>query len=237
VKTENSSQTPLKWLFSGLESGSYPFDDLFEIVHPVYLPTDIINPNGVLVIWGGGDISPSIYNQKASSKTGATDELSTRDRLEVNLVGEAIKLNMPILGICRGAQLLCAMAGGKLVQHVDGHGMNHLITTDDGRQLSTTSVHHQMMYPWDVEHKLIAWTSTPRSKVYVGQRLEDVEQDEYIIFPDAVGEKREVEVVYFPTVKGLAIQGHPEFIANDKHEFIKYSHELISKYLIGPFLK
>lgn len=227
----------LKLLFSGLGYGSYPFDELFDATQDVFLPSDINSSNGVLVLWGGEDIAPSLYNQQPSKLTGANYQMSTRDTLEVNLAGRAIKEGIPILGICRGAQLLCALAGGRLVQHVDGHASRgHEIMTSEGKTLMTTSVHHQMMYPWEVDHRLLAWTNGPKSRRYVGEPNDNEEETE-VVFPEAAGDKKEVEVVYFPALKGLAIQGHPEFISNEKHEFILYSHDLIKKYLMEPFLK
>ena len=234
---ENSSQPsqknkPVTVLYSALDNyGGYPFTDMFDMVHPAYMPHDMFSDNGVLVVWGGGDISPSMYGQKPGPHTGATEEMSSRDQLELNLMADAMKRGIPILGICRGAQMLCAVAGGTLVQDVSGHTKDHFIKTDTGKIFKATSLHHQMMYPWKVDHKLIAWSSPPISKYYGGQ-LEEI-----VTFPDDVDETREPEVVYFPTIKGLAIQGHPEFIHNEKHEYLQYSRALVKQYLTKPFLK
>lgn len=84
---------------------------------------------------------------------------SRRDRVEVALISKAIDISMPIVGVCRGAQLACAAAGGILVQNVDQHNMSHRIITSEGDSLITSSVHHQMMYPWTVSHELLAWAA------------------------------------------------------------------------------
>lgn len=224
-------------LYSALDNyGGYPFADLFDGYIPAYAPADLLDANGVLVIWGGADISPAIYNQTPGSHTHAND-ISSRDQLEINLIGQAIKMGMPMLGICRGAQLLCAMAGGTLVQDVTGHYSNHEILTDNGRRIKATSLHHQMMFPWHTDHKLIAWTAPPISTHYYGQQLAS-EEDEVVTFPETVDpDKREPEIVYFPRLKALAIQGHPEFIHNEKHEFVVYCRNLVNQYLLKPFVK
>lgn len=176
----------------------------------------------VLVIWGGADISPAIYGEKVARHTGATEFLSPRDKLEVDLCTAAINCNLPIIGVCRGAQLLCAMAGGKLVQHVNGHGRSHSIIDTKGRSVTTSSVHHQMMYPWDVEHELIAWSAHRHSDVYIGGDNADIV---------VAHEKPEPEIVFFPKIKGLAIQGHPEFMSPDD-AFVKYCNDLVVEYLL-----
>ncbi len=129
---------------------------------------------------------------------------------------------IPIIGVCRGAQALCVFAGGKLVQHVTGHASgNHYVTTTDGEILLTTSCHHQMMYPWDIDYELLAWSSDSKSTMYLGEDNKPLKADGFC----------EPEVVYFPRVRGLAIQGHPEWMgAND--EFVHYCNDLVCKYLL-----
>jgi putative glutamine amidotransferase len=69
-----------------------------------------------LVICGGWDIEPSRYGQEPSDKMEATDSL--RDETEMTLLRAALELDMPVLGICRGAQMLNVHLGGTLHQHV-----------------------------------------------------------------------------------------------------------------------
>ena len=69
-----------------------------------------------VVICGGWDIDPSRYGQEPSDKLEATDSL--RDETEMTLLSVALELDMPVLGICRGAQMLNVHLGGTLHQHV-----------------------------------------------------------------------------------------------------------------------
>ena len=74
-----------------------------------------------LMLTGGGDISPSLYSQRIKSSDdnicfGTSIE---RDTVEFNLVKKALSDNKPILGICRGMQLLNVYFGGTLIQNVD----------------------------------------------------------------------------------------------------------------------
>lgn len=202
-----------------------PFDKVYQqsrLVDPKKPET--FDGLDAIVVWGGEDISPSLYGEKVSQYCYAADQPSRRDIYEVNSCKMAIERGIPIIGVCRGAQLLCAMAGGKLVQHVTNHGRNHPITTIDGREMITSSVHHQMMYPWDVkDHKLIAWSKAKLSTMYIGGDDEDMDHLHmgYV----------EPEIVFFPSIKGLAIQGHPEFM-DEEHTFVKYCNELVRDYLV-----
>ncbi len=67
-----------------------------------------------LVVAGGEDVHPSHYGSDIAFSGGINLE---RDRLELRLIEKAIIHRMPLLCICRGAQLLAVWAGGKLESH------------------------------------------------------------------------------------------------------------------------
>lgn len=69
-----------------------------------------------LVINGGGDVNPELYNAKRHQKTQPIS--ATRDYRELSLLGAARALGIPVLGICRGMQVIAVEAGGTLYQHV-----------------------------------------------------------------------------------------------------------------------
>lgn len=170
----------------------------------------------VLLLGGGEDISPSIYNQSPSRWCGANDTPSRRDRFELGMYKKAVAAKIPIIGICRGAQLICAASGGSLIQHVTGHGRTHTMTTKEGTVLNVSSAHHQMMNPFGTKHKLIAWSTEKLSHCYL---IEDEKQVDVQVEP---------EIIYFQEVRGLAVQWHPEFM-NSKEEAVLYLKKLIRK--------
>lgn len=69
-----------------------------------------------LIISGGADVDPRRYGQSAHERTGAPR--TDRDAWEDALLNAAIELEVPFLGICRGAQMLNVALGGTLVQHL-----------------------------------------------------------------------------------------------------------------------
>lgn len=89
---------------------------------PFYLPAvgnekDIFNLlehlDGILLA-GGGDIDPSFYGEKSSPKCINTSP--HRDHFKIEIVNNAIKLNKPLLGICRGMQVINIALGGTIYQ-------------------------------------------------------------------------------------------------------------------------
>jgi putative glutamine amidotransferase len=75
-----------------------------------------------LVLPGGGDLDPALYGAPRHPATGQLNP--RRDAAEVALAKEAIKAGIPILGVCRGLQVINTVLGGTLHQHlpdITGH--------------------------------------------------------------------------------------------------------------------
>jgi putative glutamine amidotransferase len=72
-----------------------------------------------LVVSGGPDVEPVRYGAVAGPECGPPDR--ERDAWELALIEAALTRRTPLLGICRGMQLLNVALGGTLVQHVEGH--------------------------------------------------------------------------------------------------------------------
>ncbi|MDO4258916.1 MAG: gamma-glutamyl-gamma-aminobutyrate hydrolase family protein [Actinomycetaceae bacterium] len=73
-----------------------------------------------IVILGGEDVHPVTYG----ATQGYTNEgrhWHRADRAQIALVDYALRTGTPLLGICRGMQILNVACGGDLVQHIDGH--------------------------------------------------------------------------------------------------------------------
>ncbi|WP_236239189.1 gamma-glutamyl-gamma-aminobutyrate hydrolase family protein [Streptomyces sp. CC228A] len=72
-----------------------------------------------LVVAGGPDVEPVRYGARPDPRTGPPDR--ARDAWELALIEAALAAGTPLLGVCRGMQLLNVALGGTLVQHLDGH--------------------------------------------------------------------------------------------------------------------
>lgn len=198
-----------------------PFDKLFGKKKNL---ADGFTGVDAVILWGGEDWHPSFYKANAHPLNGANKTISTRDAFEWKTMLFCKANNIPLIGVCRGAQGLCIGAGGKLIQHVDNHGFDHYVETKDNQKVFVTSTHHQMMWPWDIKHELLAWTDVARSSKYEG------EYHGTSISPSAYMQK-EAEIVFFPQLKGLAIQGHPEY-SSAKKPFIDLCLDYVKEYIL-----
>jgi anthranilate/para-aminobenzoate synthase component II len=186
-----------------------PFNEIFDYHVNLRYVYGLDHVNGV-ILWGGEDISPSLYNETPVIGSGPK-EPTERDIYEWDILRKAAEKKLPIIGVCRGAQMVCAFAGGKLVQHTGGHCNFHSVTVDaTGELFRVTSSHHQMMWPYGVPNHEIVAHSTAR----IGSQYFGLTDNERIMLMK--GEVQEPEVVYFPDINALAIQPHPEWSGNDK---------------------
>lgn len=199
----------------GYEGYAAPYvDTLFDLTH---------QPFGcdVVLLPGGKDIPPEWYGEKIGRYT---DHPSRRDVYEKNLFDYCLKTEKKFLGICRGAQMLCAMAGGKLVQDANGHALGyhnyHKVVTSTGDELLLNTLHHQMMLPGNIEHEVLAWCPEARSNRYLNGENQEIQVE------------KELEIAYFPSVRGLAIQCHPEYGIDRESKEMKYLFNLIETRLL-----
>ena len=79
-----------------------------------YLPDEDVDYDG-LILCGGSDIHPRYYGEEIN---GSVDIDEERDRTEIAVVKKFLQTGKPILGICRGMQLLNVLLGGTLIQHI-----------------------------------------------------------------------------------------------------------------------
>ena len=77
--------------------------------------TDVLRVLDGLVLGGGPDLDPALYG---AEREPLTDVQPERDRAELALVRRALEIDLPVLGVCRGMQLLTIAAGGTLHQHL-----------------------------------------------------------------------------------------------------------------------
>jgi len=175
---------------------------------------------------GGADVNPALYGQKKGKSTFIDEK---RDEMCQAIYNSYP--GTPKLGICRGSQFLTVMAGGKLIQHVEGHTSSHKIDVhfEGNSRPSTfdiTSTHHQMMYPFNMnadKYALIGWSTMHRSMVYLDGDDNQMSLPEKFVEP---------EIIYYRLHRSLAIQGHPEY-NNCSKDTKDLCLDLIETYLLN----
>jgi gamma-glutamyl-gamma-aminobutyrate hydrolase PuuD len=77
-----------------------------------------------LILQGGADIDPTVYGEEPGAVLGPTD--SVRDRFELELLRGFVAAGKPVLGVCRGMQLINVACGGTLYQDLPSAGLADL---------------------------------------------------------------------------------------------------------------
>lgn len=194
-------------------------------VEDINIVTDMHEADLVLFT-GGEDVDPSIYHESKGSRTYSNLK---RDSAEMEVYEEALKYSVKMIGICRGSQFLCCMAGGTLVQHMS-HPSQHEINTWDGKVLRCVSTHHQMQFPYRLpssEYRVIGWANKISNTYLNGDNTEFIYQGKILKMLEKFAEP---EIVYYPHINALAIQSHPEMMSKDS-EMVKYCQKLLTDFM------
>lgn len=158
-----------------------------------------------LLLTGGHDVAPEVYHEQRSSCCGPS--CPARDSMEKILFELALKHDKPVLGICRGLQLINALLGGTLYQ-------------DLPTEHPSVIEHHQQP-PYSVPcHEVVLIEGSPLSELlglkainvnsYHHQAVKKLAESLCVM---ALAEDGLVEAAYEPTKKFVwAVQWHPEFM-------------------------
>ncbi len=172
------------------------------------------------LLTGGHDVDPALYNEPRSEKCGGA--CRRKDSMERVVFDYAVMCDKPLLGICRGIQIINAFCGGTLYQD--------LPTERD------SAVCHQMTAPYNrVQHQVSIATGSPLHKIlgmstlgvnsYHHQAIKELGAD---LKAQAHSEDGLVEAVYMPSHSFIqAVQWHPE---------LSFRSDENSRKIVGAFV-
>ena len=153
-----------------------------------------------LVFAGGRDVDPARYDQSAGEHTDQPD--TRRDAWEFALVAEAIARRLPILFICRGAQVLNVSRGGSLIQHLP----DVVGSTEYQRGNAEFTEMTMTVTPGSVLESIVG--ATVDGSVYHHQAIDEVGQGLSVSARSDDNIIEAVEIDDYPF--GVAVQWHPE---------------------------
>ena len=181
------------------------------IPHPAVLsyPWLILNRIDGLLLIGGADLEPSSYGRQRTERTEAT--APDRDAFELALAQAALAADLPVLGICRGLQILNVAAGGTLHQHLLDEGYAQ-------HRPSPGRLDHQTFHDIDVNPGTLAAHMTgagvSRVNSHHHQGISTVGQGAVVTarsLPDGLPEALE-----WPQSRyALGVQWHPEALSSN----------------------
>ncbi len=107
------------------------------------------NQIDALILSGGGDINPKHYGESING-TRESEIIDARDSYELQFIEQAVKAHIPILGICRGMQLLNIHFGGSIHQDIEAMGK-----TIHGSNGSEYAKHTVKLMPGTLIHEIL----------------------------------------------------------------------------------
>ena len=167
-----------------------------------------------LLLPGGWDVDPLLYGEKKDEKVGPIDR--ELDETELLMFKQARERELPVLGICRGQQVINVALGGSLVQHLEAHdvrehGRNHLahtIEVEPASELGQAAGEHKIRVN-SFHHQAVKQLAPGLHQSATGEdgTVEGVESDDGLI---------------------VAVQCHPEELTTD----LPWARNLFERFVV-----
>lgn len=175
-------------------------------------PQDVIAEHDGLLVLGGADLDPSLYGQEPVDESlyGVN---SDADAYEIALITEAQRLSHPVLGICRGLQLLNVAAGGTLIQDLPGPNQHR---RPESPSSDTFADHDVALVP----ETLLAAAYANRKRLPIrSSHHQAVDAVGAGLMVNAYSDDQVIEGLERAKPWTLGVQWHPEETAADRDQF------------------
>ncbi len=173
-----------------------------------------------LMLTGGGDIDPSRYGGANTSESQEVND--GRDRDEILLCRIALERKIPLLGICRGIQVLNVTCGGSLIQHIPSEVPNALTHHQNGDRSKPT--HPVILEADSLLYQLIGKAEIETNSIH-HQAIANPGKGCMVTghAPDGVIESIEIRDHPF----AIGVQWHPE----EMYQSIEHSRQLLNTFI------
>lgn len=169
----------------------------------------------LVVFTGGVDVNPVYYGAEPHPMTDKPDH--KRDEEDIKLYEFCLKNGIPMFGVCRGAQFLSVMNGGKLYQHVNNHNGTHdmYIPGRSPGLMKVSSVHHQSIIENRAGGMKVLGDATKATEHWLDANNQ------------TKGTVYDVEAYFYRDTCCFGVQGHPEYTGYD--DFTKWCLDMIDE--------
>lgn len=207
-----SAILPLRYVHAVHESGGRAV-----LITPDAPDTDVLEGIDGIVFTGGSDVDPELYGEAPHPTTKVKPQ---RDTAELLLLRAAVAADLPVLGVCRGMQLMAVAYGGRLHQHLPdvlgheghrpvsgpkfGHHPVRLLPRSRaqailGDEVTVNSYHHQGVSDpggltpvgWCPDDDLIEVVEDPARTFVLGVQWHPEDTDDFRVFEAFVEAARE----------------------------------------------
>jgi len=176
----------------------------------------------ILLMIGGEDVAPAYYGEKPIPELGEVN--AQRDTFEMALLKEAVKQHKPILGICRGLQIINVFFGGTLYQDLPSQYADHSVNHSSGSRIFK-AVHGIKIAKDSRLYQVIQIDSIGVNSAH-HQAVKDLAPGFRVAARCTDGVVEAIESDKYPVA---AVQFHPERISvGDEPVFKKFFEEMIT---------
>jgi putative glutamine amidotransferase len=167
-----------------------------------------------IVFSGGGDINPSIYGEPLHSTLWSLSD--DRDRVELEFARWAAHHEKPLLGICRGTQVLNVALGGTLIQDIPSEVPDALQHSFDDAVVARDYIAHPVKIENGSHLRAVMQTELASVNSWHHQALKRIAPDLKVVAqaPDGIVEAVEIQEHRF----AIGVQWHPEWLYTNQPE-------------------
>lgn len=204
---------------SVVRAGGVPY--IIPIVYEDDVIKEQINNIDALILSGGHDVNPLLWGEEPNRKLGGI--LPKRDTYDTSLLQEAMKMEKPILGICRGEHILNVANGGSLYQDlslIEGSYIKH-----NQEHLSNVPTHSVDIVKGTKLYDILGDNILANSFHHLGIRGIAKGFKVCAVAKDGVVEAIEKEGEQFV----IGIQWHPEMMTKDHPVMLKIFKKLVEE--------
>ncbi|HSX30270.1 MAG TPA: gamma-glutamyl-gamma-aminobutyrate hydrolase family protein [Candidatus Saccharimonadales bacterium] len=184
-----------------------------------------------LYLAGGNDLDPSLYHQ-TPYKTDETYS-SLRDTTEITLLERALARRIPILGVCRGMQLMNVHFGGSLYQDIPHDVPNALDHNASTKLKSLVDLSHTLRLQPGSRIAQLLETEKIGANAHHHQAVRTLGAGLWAVAWAADGIIEALEMPEYPFLIG--VQSHPESLASVEPKWARLFEAFVASAIRGPF--